>query len=170
MKNEERIYCLDTNVLIQAWQKYYSPDICPSYWEVLNTLGEENKIFIPYYAYYEIVRTEDDLTKWLKASKIPVRDVTEAVTQCLKKIYETNESHKFLVDNTKQRSLADPWVIAHAMDENASVVTKEDKVTAINTTKIKIPNVCENMKVRCINDFQFVKELNLHFSCEIKSI
>ncbi|MGM0531632.1 MAG: DUF4411 family protein [Bacteroidota bacterium] len=26
-------YCLDANVLIQAWQKYYSPDICPGYWE-----------------------------------------------------------------------------------------------------------------------------------------
>ncbi|HRG07967.1 MAG TPA: DUF4411 family protein, partial [Cyclobacteriaceae bacterium] len=69
---------------------------------------------------------------------------------------------------TKSRSLADPWVIAHAMKENATVVTKEEKITAVNTTKIKIPNVCDNMKVRWINDYKFVEELNIRFTCSIK--
>lgn len=49
MSTQQQKYCLDTNVLIQAWQKYYSPKICPSYWDVLNRLGIENKIFIPNY-------------------------------------------------------------------------------------------------------------------------
>jgi hypothetical protein len=64
-----------------------------------------------------------------------------------------------LVDNTKARSLADPWVIAHAMHENATVVTKEEKVTALNSNRIKIPNVCENIGLRWINDFQLIEEL-----------
>ncbi|HTQ67037.1 MAG TPA: DUF4411 family protein, partial [Puia sp.] len=76
--------------------------------------------------------------------------------------------HKYLVDNTKQRSLADPWIVAHALKENACVVTKEEKVTAPNTTRIKIPNVCENMNIRWINDFEFVEELNIQFSCRLK--
>lgn len=69
---------------------------------------------------------------------------------------------------TKQRSLADPWVIAHALKENACVVTKEEKVTVPKTTRIKIPNVCDNMGIRWINDFQFVEELNIQFSCSLK--
>jgi predicted nuclease of predicted toxin-antitoxin system len=156
---------LDANVLIQAWQKYYSPELCPDYWVVLNQLGLEGKVFICQEVYEEIVRTEDDLSTWLKASKIPVKKSSETVIEKLKEIYQTS-AHLKLVDNTKNRSLADPWVIAHAMDNNSVVVTKEEKVTQSNSTKVKIPNVCDNLNVRWINDFEFVRELNFSFSCE----
>ena len=160
-------YCLDANVLIQAWQKYYNPKFCPGYWEILNELGEKDKIFIPELVYEEIVRTEDVLSKWLKNSKIPVNKITEPVTVCLQRIYSANPVHKTLVDNTKARSLADPWVIAHALHENAVVVTKEEKVTALNSNRIKIPNVCENMGMHWINDFQLVDELGIKFQCSL---
>jgi len=163
-------YCLDTNVLIEAWQKYYSPVFCPDYWDILNELGSKAIIFIPELVYEEITRTEDELSVWLKKSKIPIHKITEPVTKCLQNIYAKNPVHKNLVDNIKSRSLADPWVIAHALNENATVVTKENRETALNTKRIKIPNVCENMDVRWINDFDFVKELNLFFSCQIKTV
>ncbi len=165
----DKKFCLDANVLIQAWQKYYSPKICPSYWDKLNELGANNIIFMPEMVYDEIVRTDDDLSKWLKSSKIPIRKIDEQVTKCLKDIYSADPNHKYLVDNTKARSLADPWVIAHALRENATVVTKEEKVTAINTTKIKIPNVCEKMNVSWINDFQLIIELGIIFKCEMET-
>ena len=160
-------YCLDANVLIQAWQKYYSPKFFPDYWKLLNHFGSIDKIFISEMVYDEIVRTEDDLAEWLKKSKIRVVKIDEPVTRCLQAIYAKNPLHINLVDNTKARSLADPWVIAHAMNEKATIVTKEEKVTALNSTKVKIPNVCENMNVRCINDFQFIEELNIQFECKI---
>lgn len=158
-------YCIDANVLIQAWQKYYSPGVCPEYWEVLNRFGKQGVIFLPEKVFEEITRTEDDLSKWLKQSDISVRKIDESVTRNLQLIYSTNEKHKFLVDNTKARSLADPWLIAHAMTENATVVTKEEKVTALNAKKIKIPNVCENMEIRWIDDFTMIQELGISFNC-----
>jgi predicted nucleic acid-binding protein len=160
------VYCLDANVLIQAWQKYYSPRICPDYWRVLNEIGTQGKIFIPEIVREEIIRTEDELSDWLKSSSIPIRKVDEPVTRCLQAIFSFNPDHIKLVDNTKARSLADPWVIAHALNENAVVVTKEEKVIA-KTNKIKIPNVCDNMGIRWINDFLFVEELNIQFSCKV---
>ncbi len=162
-------YCLDANVLIQAWQKYYSPKLCPDYWTVLDTLGKEGKVFLPQLVYEEITRTDDALAEWLKKSSIPEYKVDSLVTEVLQSIYSANPAHLNLVDNTKGRSLADPWVIAHAIKENATVVTKEEKVTASNTTKIKIPNVCDNMGVRWINDFQLAEELNIRFTCSIKA-
>lgn len=168
MSTQPQKYCLDANVLIQAWQKYYAPKFCPDYWDLLTELGKNHRIFIPQLVYEEIIRAEDDLAKWLKTSQIPVHKINEEVTLRLKEMYAANPSHQFLVDNTKQRSLADPWVIAHAMNEKACVVTKEEKITALNSTKIKIPNVCDNMKVRWINDFQFIEELNLHFTCRFR--
>ena len=165
MSTQHQKYCLDANVLIQAWQKYYSPKICPNYWDILNHLGQNNKIFLPQMVYEEITRTDDDLAKWLKSSSIPEIKIDEQVANCLKSIYAANPSHIQLVDNTKQRSLADPWVIAHAMKESAVIVTKEEKVTALNSTKVKIPNVCENMGIRYINDFEFIQEMGLRFIC-----
>ena len=160
-------FCLDANVLIQAWQKYYNPKFCPDYWKILIELGKREIIFIPEIVYEEITRTEDELSKWLKTSKIPTEKISESVTICLKKIYATDPEHKKLVDNIRGRSLADPWIIAHAMDKNAIVVTKENKETALNSKRIRIPNVCENMGIKWINDFQFIERLDIKFSCSL---
>ena len=162
------VYCLDANVLIQAWQKYYSPKFCPDYWKILEELGRDKKIFLPELVYEEITRTEDDLSNWLKKSKIPIHKMDEAVINCWQTILKANVDHKLLVDNIKNRSLADPWVIAHAMNKHATVVTKENKETALNTKRIKIPNVCDNMGIRWMNDFQLVEELGIQFNCKLK--
>ena len=66
MTHKTSNYCLDANVLIQAWQKYYSPELCPDYWDNLIALGKSERIFIPSMVYEEIVKTEDDLSAWLK--------------------------------------------------------------------------------------------------------
>lgn len=158
-------YCLDANVLIQAWQKYYNPKFCPDYWNILIELGRQGKIFIPELVYEEITRTDDDLSEWLKESKIPIDKISESVTLCLQKIYSVDPEHKKLVDNIRGRSLADPWVIAHAMDQNAVVVTKEIKETALSSKRLRIPNVCENMNLKWMDDFQMIAELELRFSC-----
>lgn len=167
MTDEETKYCLDTNVLIQAWQKYYSPTYCPGYWDILNQLGKQGRIFLPEEVSAEILKTDDDLAEWLKSSNIPIISITEEVTVNLGKIYSTDPKHKLLVDNKKGRSLADPWVIAHAMKEGATVVTKEEKITRLDSKTVKIPNVCENMGVRCIDDYQMIEELRIRFDCQI---
>ena len=172
MSATQHIYCIDANVLIQSWQKYYSPDLCPDYWVILNELGKQGRIFIPEEVKNEIVvadtsdKTEDDLSKWLKRSTIPIHKPTENVIACWQKILQTDPSHRLLVDNIKGRSLVDPWLIAHAMDTNATVVTKENIESAMNSKRVKIPNVCKNMGVRCIDDFEFIKEIGVKFSAK----
>ena len=159
------MFCLDANVLIQAWQRYYNPKFCSDYWNVLIELGNQDAIFIPEMVFQEITRTEDELAKWLKGSNIPIKNITEPVTVCLQNMFAENPLHKNLVDNIKSRSLADPWVIAHAMYEGATVVTKEEKVTALNSNKVKIPNVCDNMGIHWINDFEMIERLGIKFNC-----
>ena len=167
MPNVNEIYCLDSNILIQPWQKYYSPKYCPSYWTTLNELGKKGRIFVPREVYDEINKTDDDLLVWLKSSNISIHETSLVVIDCLKNIYATDENHKRLVDSIKGRSLADPWVIAHAMASKATVVTKEGFVSDPSTKRIRIPNVCENMNIRWINDFQMVEELGISFQCNL---
>lgn len=157
-------YCLDANVLIVAWHTYYAPTICLSYWDLLARLGRDKMIFLPSEVLAELERTDDDLLKWTKSSKIPIEKTDTSVINCLKDIYNKNPIHTKLIDSTKGRSLADPWVIAHAMRQNACVVTKESKVIA-NTNKVKIPNVCDNMGISWIDDFDFVRQVGIRFTC-----
>lgn len=63
MSIKEETYCINANILIQAWQKYYSPKFCPQYWVILNDLLNQGRIFISEMVHEEIIRTEDDLAK-----------------------------------------------------------------------------------------------------------
>ena len=84
MSEKPSKYCLDANIIIKAWQEYYSPRFCSSYWEILNELGIQEKIFLPQMVFEEITRTDDDLSDWLKQSKIPIHKIDGPVTECLK--------------------------------------------------------------------------------------
>ena len=160
-------YCLDTNCFIEAWNKYYSPDFCKDYWNVLERLGNDGVFFITEMVKKEIDNKDDKLSSWLKNNSKFVKPITEEVQLKLKEIYTKDESHKRLVDNTKDRSMADPWVIAHAIVENAIVVTKEPLVDNPESKKIKIPNVCNNMGIRWIDDFDFIRETHITFDCKV---
>jgi hypothetical protein len=134
---------------------------------VINDLAKKGIVFIPQEVKKEIDKGDDNLKKWLKDKKYIVKPITEKVQLCLKEIYANNPHHKYLANNIKNRSIADPWVIAHAMAEDAVVVTKEYLTASSNPQKIKIPDVCQNMNVRWIDDFDFIIELKIRFDCRI---
>lgn len=166
MKPGKHLYCLDSSALINAWTSYYSPSLCPSYWEALEELGKQGKVFIPALVKKEIDEKTDELSRWLKDSLLPVRPITEPVTRCWQEILRKDKSHQTLVDNIRGRSIADPWVIAHALNEHAIVVTKEAKETNPSAKRVRIPNVCEAMGLEWIDDFEFIERVGLRFACE----
>jgi len=153
-------YCLDTNVLIQAWNTYYSMDLAPKYWDILDELAQEGTVFCTHEVKREIEKVDDELNKWTKARDYLFRDITEDVQQHIRDVLK---AFPRLVDTTRDRSMADPWVIAHALAEKATVVTKE-MITPAASKRIKIPDVCSTFKVRCINDFEFIREVGITFS------
>ena len=157
-------YCLDSNFFIQAWNKYYSPEICKDYWEIIEQLAKAGRIIVPEMVYSEIENKDDSIKDWLSGRSFMISKIDESVQKCLIAIYDADPSHKRLVDSTKQRSIADPWVIAHALAKDSTVVTKEDLNSNPNSSRIKIPNVCRNMGIRCINDFEFIKEVGISFT------
>lgn len=60
-------YCLDTNVFVEAWNRYYSMDLCPKYWSILDELAQEGKIFSPIEVKREIEKIDDGLSQWIKS-------------------------------------------------------------------------------------------------------
>lgn len=160
-----KVYCLDTNFFIEGWNKYYSPDFCSSYWKIVEKLGSKGVLFVPQEVKKEIDKVDDKLKEWFKDKSFLVKKIDVNVQKCLKQLYAKDESHKYLANNVKARSLADPWVVAHAMAERAVVVTREFSSNSPNPKKVKIPDVCRNMGVECIDDFAFIKQMNIQFTC-----
>jgi predicted nucleic acid-binding protein len=160
MKN----YCLDTNVFIEAWNKYYSQELCPDYWNLLESLAEQKTIFCPVEVRYEIEQIDDELAAWVKRRPYLFKDVTDRVNHHMRSIMST---YPRLVDSTRKRSMADPWVIAHAIAENAVVVTKEVPA-GDHTPRVKIPDVCNALGVAWMNDFDFLDTIGVRFSAQLQ--
>jgi hypothetical protein len=67
------------------------------------------------------------------------------------------------LDDTEVEKIGrDPFLIGYAMAYvlEATVVTKEVSAPSKQGANRKIPDVCRSMGVRCINDFDFYRELN----------
>ncbi|MBN2269795.1 MAG: DUF4411 family protein [Sedimentisphaerales bacterium] len=157
----KKIYCLDTSALIQPWNTYYSVDICPEYWQVLEDLANKGVVFCTQEVKREIEKQDDGLHAWAKERPFLFREISEQVQVNLRNILST---HKELIDDKKDRSMADAWVVAHAMAEKAVVVTKE----GFAPRKIKIPDVCHAYNIPCIDDIQFVREIGLKLSARLR--
>lgn len=157
-------YCLDTNVFIEAWNNYYAMDFFPDYWERIDSLAQEGTVFATIEVKKEIEKISDALKSWISSRDYLFKPIDDKVQECLSEVFK-DERHHRLVDSITGRSIADPWVIAHAMAEGAIVVTKEPYAPP-NTPRIRIPNVCDALGIEWINDYDLIRRLGLNFSIE----
>ena len=145
----QKRYSLDSNVLIAAWRDFYPPEAFGSFWDRLAELASERRALISEEVYEELGRKEDGLHDWFEERQgcvVPdTDDVQAAVTRILK-------SHPQLIKARKNRSGADPFVIAVAICEQCSVVTHEG--SGSDQTP-KIPDVCRAYNV----PFQVLSQL-----------
>jgi len=59
-------YLLDTNVFIEAKNRYYGFDFCPAFWNWLVLLGEKDRLASVKHVKDEIAKGEDELSHWIK--------------------------------------------------------------------------------------------------------
>lgn len=163
--NSDKRYCLDANAFIEPWNKYFTIGRCPEYWDILNDLGKKQIVFCPDQVKREIDKTDDGLKAWLSSRDFFLRQETEIVQQHVRTVLKAFPQ---LINIGANRSMADPWVIAHAMAEQAVVVSKEYLMRpGQKSSQIKIPDVCNHFNVTCITDFNFIDELGIKFKASI---
>lgn len=114
-------------------------------------LGQQEVLF-------ELEKKADEVYKWAKSKSgffVPLdENIQIAVADILAK-YER------LVDARKNRSSADPFVIALAQINKCKVVTSEQPSNNLN--KPQIPDVCTDLKIESINLLQLVREKGWSF-------
>lgn len=143
-------YVLDTSALIHAAVRAYPMDVFGSFWTRLADLIADGRAFAPKEVEKEIKRQDDDLHKWCKGKnglfvppEVEIQQAMSAVTQ----------QFPSLVDETKGRGLADPWVVATAQVSSATVVTQEFP----KPTKPRIPDACRVLKIPCVNLLELIR-------------
>jgi len=150
-------YCVDTSGWLDGWQRHYPPDVFPTLWTKLDGVVTQGEIISSEEVYVELKRKADDLHEWVQARKQMLVPLDEAI-----QLRATELLGEFprLVDTLRNRSKADPFVIATAIERTAVVVTGEGPGSL---EKPRIPTVCQVRGIRCITFLQMIRELRLTF-------
>lgn len=152
-------YVLDTNVFIDAKNIFYDMNVFPAFWDWLELQNEIGKVHSVEHVYKELQGREDELSEWAKTNHYDFfLNYEPAVVEAHLYLdgwaknsdYQESASHIFLGER------ADSWLIAYAMAQGGTVVTHE--VPSSSKSKIKIPDVCKEHNIKCLNLFEMLKQ------------
>ena len=146
------MYSTDTSAVLDGWVRHYPPDVFQTVWQRMKALGNGGSLTAIDEVIVELEKKHDDAWTWAK-SELRVVPIDEPVQRLVADILR---QHPRLVDTRRNRSQADPFVIAHARIRGFAVVTGE-KATG-NPNKPHIPDVCAALGVRCINLVDMFRE------------
>jgi hypothetical protein len=155
---EPKKYVLDANCFIEPWNKFYSYEFFAAFWDsFLKNSCQQKIVLIQEEIYDEILKKDDELNNWIKKQGFKIVKTDPEIVRIAASIQNQFPN---LVKEVKGRSLADPFVIALAKQEGATVVTLEDKGSEKNP---KIPFVCHSLKIKSVDLFAFIKEQGIKF-------
>jgi len=139
-------YSLDASVLIEGWRRQFPPDVIPGLWDSLDELIHASDLRATEEVLHELERKDDDVYVWAKERPelfIPIdEEIQTVVAQIL-------SEHRKLIDSRKNRSSADPFVIALAR-LNAGLVLTDEQPTG-RPNRPHIPDVCSAYGIECDN-------------------
>lgn len=132
------IYSVDTSALLHCWVRRYPIDSFPSLWENITQLINDGTLIASIEVHYELLKKEDGIANWVKQHNGMLIDTDTAVQEAVKEIFA---KFPLLVNNLKDRTEADVFVIAVAKTKGCTVVTEEIRSNSPN--RPKIPDVCD---------------------------
>lgn len=156
-------YLLDANVFIQAKNLHYGFDFCPAFWEWLVERNISQRVFSIDKVADEIAAGDDDLKAWAQKQSAGFFLMTDAnVAAQFRKVSEWAKSQNYepVAINTFLQ-VADYYLVAHALAGKFVVVTHE--VPSGSIRRIKLPNVCAGLGLRCMNPYEMLRRENARF-------
>ncbi|MGP8068115.1 MAG: DUF4411 family protein [Thermoplasmata archaeon] len=144
-------YSCDTSSLIHVW-KSYPREVFRELWSHVETLVTEGRLQSPLEVFHELEGKEDDLHHWAKTrvNALFVNDVTlwDRAARIVKEYPD-------LVDFSRTKPQADPFVIALAQARGWTVITEEGRTGP--GAKLKIPAVCSRLGVKCGKSLDLIR-------------
>jgi len=156
-------YLLDANVFIQAKNLHYGLDFCPAFWDWLIANNAAQLVFSIEKVGDEIDAVADELATWaeqrgpgffLRPDPALLPALGSVSTWATGQSYEPAAVSTFL-------QVADYYLVAHALAHGHAVVTHE--IASTSTKKIKIPNACISLGIKCVTPFEMLRHERAKF-------
>lgn len=156
-------YLLDANVFIQAKNLHYGLDFCPAFWDWLITNNNNQKVFSIEKVGDEIEAGNDELAKWarnlgtgffLKPNAAMLSALGKVSTWATTQNYDPAAVNTFF-------QVADYYLVAFAIGHEYTIVTHE--IASPSIKKIKIPNACIGLDVKCITPYEMLRKERARF-------
>jgi hypothetical protein len=150
-------YLLDADVFIRAKNLHYGFDFCPAFWEWLVAHYEAGKLFSVEKVGDEVRAIEDELSEWagrldpgffLRPDAGVLGSMAAVGTWAQAQRYEASAISTFL-------QVGDYYLVSHAHAGQHTVVTHE--VPSTSTRKIKIPDACIGLGVKCMTPYEMLR-------------
>ena len=164
-RNADWLYLLDADVLIRAKNTYYQLNRVPEFWNWLSDNALAGSIKIPRQIFEEIavhpVDQRDDLEEWVREREGYLVLNEEVNTDLLNRVLEEGYGPD-LTDEELLKVRMDPFLISYALADPARrmVITMENSEPSKQRSNRKIPDVCEDLQVRCGDTFHLIRALD----------
>ena len=159
------LYLLDANVLIDANRDYYPIERIPEFWDWLAEMGRLGRVKVPQEIYEEIVlpvpNRPDALVDWLTAHRDDL--LLDEVVEVDLVAHVTEQGYADdLTDEEIEKVGRDPFIIAYAIGgaPERCVVTNERSRPGRTRANRHLPDVSRQLRMRCINAFDLIQELD----------
>lgn len=156
-------YMLDADVFIRAKNLHYGMDFCPAFWDWLIREHERNKLFSVEKVGDELEAGGDDLSDWAyeRGSGFFLRPDPEVFSALAKvSLWATNNAYEYSAVNTFLQ-VADYYLVAQALAAEHTIVTHE--VPSASKKKIKIPDACIGLGIKCMSPFEMLRRERARF-------
>jgi len=151
-------YSVDTSAIIEGWTRGFPPDVFPQVWVKIEGLIDDGVLLASEEVLIELERKHDKAYAWACHRKHMFVPTDENIQRVVKDILR---DYGKLIDTRKNRSGADPLVIALARVRNLSVVTAENLSSSLE--RPKIPDVCEALGIRWLDMVELSRERGWKF-------
>lgn len=173
---KKNVFLIDANAFLTPSKQYYRFSIAPSYWKKINYYAEQGYIKTIDKVTKEVCsrkeeKKKDEIQIWYEnefKGEIISTNNQKIIDEYVNIINYLNDSEKYshlaFLEWSRNVDIADPWLIATAKTYDYVVVTFEKKKNYNGGTPMssaKIPNVCEDLKVKYTDLFSMIEELNI---------
>lgn len=152
-------YLLDTGVFIEAKRRFYGLDFVPGYWDWLMREAKAGTIRSIEKVADEIDVQQDDLSAW--AATLPAGFFLRPDANFSAAFQQVSQ---WALDSgfqaaayTEFLGVADSFLVAQALAGDHTVVTLEKPATSPSRKKIKVPDACAGVGVKCITPYAMMR-------------
>lgn len=163
-------FLLDSNIFITPHRLYYPFDFARGFWDQLENKLKLDNVFVLDVVVSEVSKLEDELSIWIKsiedfeALSVKSASFVSNYGKVLTYLQDCGLYREEALRNWARGDIADPWLIAVAMDTGATIITGEVSagtgLSAKNKSKnAKLPDVANHFGVKCENLFYFMRQM-----------